>query len=914
MVDYTFRSRFARPMAMVPVMVLTACLMVVNPAICKADSTYVLVEAKAYQISLPYPTQSISLDDSALLRGPACILPAGFEAACQLFGAEIIQRAFALSDASDTLMQTELGGTINTQFLHEYYEIPVADTGSGRQLVEYLQDSLGLFARLPAGIHYDDCLYDVVPVDPGQGDWMWYSWQAQYQGEWNPACWWTNMMHMPCAWGKHQGSSAIRIGILDAGVNRHIPDLDDRDWIGIDEFSWSHGTFVASIAMADWDGNGMAGLNRYCRGGTYKLSDYPDDAQHTQKLLAAGNSCQIINCSWHFADLQENPYDSPLFHRAVAELVKAGRVIFAAGGNRGMIDNASQCPANLPEVIAIAGYDTSGNRIEIGTKQSYLDFAFPGYLIKGALSDSTYGNGTATSFATPAASAVASMILSYADLLGYDVNDRDDIYYIMMASRDELAITGWNNETGWGVPRLDRSYMYLDPPNTLERLDITSGWDETTQGCSVTLNGVLEYNYGTYSATRHLLTRWVDIPNYYDLHGAWIRGSSSVSARDSGCVTEAFTGRVLEFNNDSCLIQACYYSGLPGGVTWPNPGDIQLRLSLLGERLIKAPLLSADLSNPSKATISWTDPNTNEQGQTFYRKIGNGSWSSIELGPNVTSREYPDTVASSYYYYKVRPYTDNQGETCSAVYTLKQPPRTPDNIHAEVLLGDPTILPLEKTTSVNPEDVPTNKVRVTWDASPNQPAGTLDKYIVQHGVKTCAWYPDPSNPGFYVWICDTTWTDEDVSLDCTDITLCLNLNTQYAIRVLAEDIYGDRNTVRPTQYVVTGNLDYCTIDIPVLDKPVIPEMYLLLQNRPNPFNASTVIEFGLPVEGNVRLEIYDVLGRRMCRLVDDFMPAGYHNVTWNGRDDGGVILASGMYFYRLTAEAYTKTKKMVLMK
>jgi hypothetical protein len=89
----------------------------------------------------------------------------------------------------------------------------------------------------------------------------------------------------------------------------------------------------------------------------------------------------------------------------------------------------------------------------------------------------------------------------------------------------------------------------------------------------------------------------------------------------------------------------------------------------------------------------------------------------------------------------------------------------------------------------------------------------------------------------------------------------------------------------------------------------------LHQNRPNPFNPSTTISFSLPVECAVRIEIYDVSGRLVARLLDGARrSAGAHDVEWNGRDASGRAAASGIYVYRLTAGKETISRKMVLLR
>lgn len=99
-----------------------------------------------------------------------------------------------------------------------------------------------------------------------------------------------------------------------------------------------------------------------------------------------------------------------------------------------------------------------------------------------------------------------------------------------------------------------------------------------------------------------------------------------------------------------------------------------------------------------------------------------------------------------------------------------------------------------------------------------------------------------------------------------------------------------------------------------LESGAIPQTYSLEQNYPNPFNAGTVIRFQQPVDGNVRIDVYNILGHRIRTLVDEFRSAGTHQADWDGRSEEGVEVATGVYFYRITAEQFTSTRKMVLLK
>ncbi len=98
------------------------------------------------------------------------------------------------------------------------------------------------------------------------------------------------------------------------------------------------------------------------------------------------------------------------------------------------------------------------------------------------------------------------------------------------------------------------------------------------------------------------------------------------------------------------------------------------------------------------------------------------------------------------------------------------------------------------------------------------------------------------------------------------------------------------------------------------EQPNLPTEYALKQNYPNPFNPSTDIAFSLPVASPVKLEIMNLLGQKVRTLSDTYLEAGNHVVTWDGRDNSGVAVASAVYFYRLQAASYESVKKMMMLK
>ena len=105
---------------------------------------------------------------------------------------------------------------------------------------------------------------------------------------------------------------------------------------------------------------------------------------------------------------------------------------------------------------------------------------------------------------------------------------------------------------------------------------------------------------------------------------------------------------------------------------------------------------------------------------------------------------------------------------------------------------------------------------------------------------------------------------------------------------------------------------------------VRPQRSALAQNFPNPFNPSTTIPFivgalaapqtGVAKSQPVELEIYNPLGQKLRTLVADLLAVGRHEVEWDGRDDGGIEVASGLYIYRLRIGSFVQTRRLLLVR
>ncbi|MCX6833339.1 MAG: T9SS type A sorting domain-containing protein [candidate division Zixibacteria bacterium] len=103
----------------------------------------------------------------------------------------------------------------------------------------------------------------------------------------------------------------------------------------------------------------------------------------------------------------------------------------------------------------------------------------------------------------------------------------------------------------------------------------------------------------------------------------------------------------------------------------------------------------------------------------------------------------------------------------------------------------------------------------------------------------------------------------------------------------------------------------------VVDDPgqgTLPEVFALSQNYPNPFNNSTIISFSLARSSNVRVEIVNILGQTVKSFDLGLKSAGGHALEWNGEDNRGTKVTSGVYFCRITAGDKVAVRKMVLLK
>ena len=157
----------------------------------------------------------------------------------------------------------------------------------------------------------------------------------------------------------------------------------------------------------------------------------------------------------------------------------------------------------------------------------------------------------------------------------------------------------------------------------------------------------------------------------------------------------------------------------------------------------------------------------------------------------------------------------------------------------------------------------------------------------------------------------------------TDETFLENLETFYSISNYYEDFdvdYGIEYFYRV--YFLADDLSEYSETISVTleflhvghDLDLDPAGYRMDQNFPNPFNPITKIDYNLKESGNVNVKVFDVLGKNVKTLVQDFQNLGQHSVYWDATNHVGEPVTAGMYFYTIESKNFKQTKKMILLK
>jgi len=225
-------------------------------------------------------------------------------------------------------------------------------------------------------------------------------------------------------------------------------------------------------------------------------------------------------------------------------------------------------------------------------------------------------------------------------------------------------------------------------------------------------------------------------------------------------------------------------------------------------------------------------------------------------------------------------------------------------IYAALVMPEIDVFPGAQVTFHHWMDVGSNGP-ITWD-------GGLIEISVNGGeweqIEPLGGYPsvtmnNPASPfeeGTEVFAGEFDW--EQVTLDLSDYSGIAQIRFVFGSANL---ITGEGWYIDDIHYSNTTGSN---------DNTIIPIMNKLNSNFPNPFNPTTTISFSLKEAGNVKIEIFNLRGQKVKTLINGLLPAKNHQIVWNGKDDRGKSVSSGIYFYKMKTANYTASRKMILMK
>lgn len=289
---------------------------------------------------------------------------------------------------------------------------------------------------------------------------------------------------------------------------------------------------------------------------------------------------------------------------------------------------------------------------------------------------------------------------------------------------------------------------------------------------------------------------------------------------------------------------------------------------------INAPTqLEAQMEDPFYIKVKWNDNSNNENGFYVERatSLDSSNWGVIGWAAMnaVIFNDYWLTYGKKYYY---RVYAYN--ETGVSGYS---------NIDSMVAVGDTTNYPAAPS-NLSVTDITMNSITINWNDNASNELG----FIIAR-----------RNPGeIYYHYIDTVQTDvltyQEVGLTPDNI---------YFYKVCS---YNNQGT-SDFSNIVSGTTKSGTIS--VSNNAVLPQGYFLSDNFPNPFNPSTKLKFGIPENAVVRINIYDITGKKVEELMNQNLPSGIYEIRWNT-----VKFSSGIYFLRFETKDFTEMKKLTLIK
>ncbi len=856
---------------------------------------------------------------------------------------DAISHRFAVADIHKQFPGTSDEPLSKTRELARYHKVKI-NAGT-------LDEAMAAYADHPMVDHVEPIGIHAMYATPNDGYYS-YQWHLNQAND--------HDIDAPEAWNIETGSTSVVVAILDSGTRYYHPDLgginasssnpgasrgnmwinnaelngttgvdDDAngyvdDWIGYDfvvstTSCWSgedcntadndprdfngHGTHTAGIfGMITNDNYGMAGVAGGWSNGTqgvygngvkimplrmgysynYLGQEYGVvlmDAAAQAFYYAANNGAQIASCSWGSSN-------SGGIAAAATYFINNGGLIFVAAGN----DGAEVAPSYLSsrgDCIDVGATDENDNGASFTTYGTWVDISAPGNNIYSTYHDHTdptvnyWAALGGTSMATPMVAGVGALIWSK-NPTWTAAQVKDQLY----ASADNIdAYLSAKYIGKMGVGRINA----YNAVNTGAPCDLVANFSGTpVTGCAPLNVSFTNLSTGTG------IDGW-----------AWTFGDGGTSTAQNPSHSYAAAGTYSVSLTVSSSSQGC-------NATTTKTGYITV------QAVPVAQFVGTPTSGTAPLTVNFTNQSTG--GATSW------SWNFGDGGTATTQN--PSHVYSTAGTYTVTLTASNacgsDGETKTGYITVTAPPAytviTFDNFETGMGTYTDGGGDMTRTRST------TYAHQGSYSAGIQDNSGTASSFYTTTvrnvsaytNMEVTFWFKAVSmETGEDFWLQyynGTTWQTVATFRAGTEFTN--NVFTQKTVSIPKSTYtYPTGARIRFMCDASDNNDDVYIDEIEwrgynaAAKVATLPEGFALNQNYPNPFNPTTTISFTLPAAGEVRLEVFNVLGQQVAVLADGQYGAGTHHVTW---DASGV--STGVYLYRLQAGEFRETKKMLLVK
>jgi serine protease len=755
--------------------------------------------------------------------------------------------------------------------------------------------------------------------------------------------WHMPQINMPAAWDQTTGIPSVVVAVIDCGVAyetygafTQAPDLAGTtfvpgyDYVNNDSHpndDCGHGTHVTgTIAQTTNNSLGVAGVAFNCAIMPIKVLDASGNGTYTAIVngitFAADNGAEVINMSLGGAS------GSTALQNAVIYAYNKGVTIVCAAGNAGT--SAPQYPAAYTQCISVSAvrydrtytsYTCYGSTIDICapggdvTVDQNAD-GYPDGVLQQTHDGTNYGTFgyyfyEGTSMASPHVAGVAALLISK----NGGTMTPDAVRAALQNTATDLGATGWDQYYGYGLVNASAALATIGnnppvaafsgtpltgtAPLTVAFTDASTNsptswaWTFGDGGTSTVKNPSHIYTTaGTYTVA-------LTATNAYGSNTLTKTGYVVVSAQNTNPPVAAFSGTPTSGTIPLTVVFTDASTNAPTSWAW-NFGDGG----------------TSTLQNPSHVytvagTYSVTLTVTNAYGSNGLTKTG-------YITANAVTQQCDDFADGNY-----TGWTNATGTWTAASYYLRGNSTT-TNAKLTSPFGTYTTATITSSIRMN-STRSQRKARIILGYTDASNYRYVEFDDVANRVNICERTSGTNYTrayGSYSFSASTWYAVTVIAASDGTVTAKVGTTTvkSYKFAAVRSGLVGVGYNASSSDFdnycvssVVAASEGWEVMD-DGLAEATLPQGFSLDQNYPNPFNPKTTISYSLPTTSYVTLEIFNVLGQRVTTLVDQTMGAGQHQVDWNSTDQSGNSVASGIYFYRLTTEGQTLSKKMLLLK